>query len=92
MVMARAVVDTEAILGDLAVLWPGANVSHHSQIGCNTFLSPGAIVCGKAFVGSSCFIGAGAVITDGVCLVDESFVKASTRYSGGPLPRWQSAA
>ncbi len=75
-VMAGAVVDVSARLGQLTVLWPGAVVNHNSVVGANTFISPNATVCGFATVGQSCFIGAGAVIVDHRSVPDGSFVKA----------------
>lgn len=75
-IMATAVVDVGATLGDLTVLWPGAVVNHDGAIGANTFVSPNATVCGYARVGLSCFIGAGAIVVDHCSVPDNSFVKA----------------
>lgn len=80
-IMAGAIVDVGALIEELTVLWPGANVSHHSTIGANTFLSPGAIVCGFARVGYGCFLGAGAVIVDHMEVPPAHFIKAGTVYS-----------
>lgn len=80
-VMARAIVDVRARLGEACVLWQGVNVSHDSAIGDNTFLSPGAIVCGLAKVGANCFLGAGSVITDHRTVPDGSFVKAGAVFA-----------
>lgn len=80
MVMAGANVDAFAKVEKLAVLWPGAIVSHDSVIGENSFLSPGATVCGFVTVGGSTFMGAGSVVVDGVGVPSGSFIKAGTRY------------
>ena len=80
-VMARAIVDVRAKLGQACVLWQGVNISHDSVIGDNTFLSPGAIVCGLASVGANCFLGAGSVIADHRTVPDGSFVKAGAVFA-----------
>lgn len=79
-VMAGALVDVGATLGEMVVLWPGAVVSHDSAIGANTFLSPNATVCGFVTIGHSCFVGAGAVVTDHRSVSDNSFIKAGRVY------------
>lgn len=79
-IMAGAMVNNNAQLKDLVVMWPGANVNHDAIIGANTFLSPGAVVCGGVTIGSHCFIGANAVIVDHVCVPSESFIRAGTVY------------
>lgn len=83
-VMARAIVDRQARLGEACVLWQGANVSHDSAIGANTFLSPSAIVCGFVTVGSGCFLGAGSVVADHRSVPDGSFIKAGSVFAAAP--------
>lgn len=79
-VMAGAVVDVGARLGEFVVVWPGATINHDSIIGANCFVSPNATVCGKATVGEDCFIGAGAVIIDHQSVPGGSFIKAGSVY------------
>jgi|SRR3990172_5838383 len=81
-VMAGAIVDFNAKVGELCVLWPGTVVNHDSTIGDNTFLSPNSTVCGCAEVMGGCFIGAGAVIVDHVTVPYGSFVKAGRVFTG----------
>ena len=75
-VMAGALVDMNASLEELVVLWPGAVVNHHSSIGRNVFLSPNSTVCGFVEIGADSFVGAGAVITDHVAVPAGSFMLA----------------
>jgi sugar O-acyltransferase (sialic acid O-acetyltransferase NeuD family) len=82
LVMAGAVVDVGASLGELVVVWPGVVVNHDSSIGANTFLSPNATICGCVQVGAGCFVGAGSVIVDHVQVPDHSFIKAGALYKG----------
>lgn len=84
LVMAGAVVDVGATLGELVVVWPGVVVNHDSSVGANTFLSPNATICGFVQVGAGCFIGAGSVIVDHMQIPDDSFVKAGALYKGAP--------
>lgn len=81
MVMAGAIVDVRAKLGDIAVVWPGACLNHDARVGINTFLSPNSTICGHASVGSSCFIGAAAAVVDHGVVPDGSFVQMSARWT-----------
>lgn len=92
-VMASAVVDLQASLGALVVVWPGAVVNHDSVVGENCFLSPNATVCGCVTIGRQVFVGAGATIVDHVDVPAGTFVKAGSLYRGsrgaGPDPKGQ---
>lgn len=81
-IMAGAIVDFNAKVGQLCVLWPGVVVNHDSRIGNNTFLSPNSTVCGCAEVQGKSFIGAGSVIVDHVTVPEGSFVKAGSVFTG----------
>lgn len=80
-IMAGAIVDVHARVGELAVLWPGACVNHDAVIGRNVFISPNATVCGNAQVGGHSFIGAGAALVDFASVPEASFIKMLERYS-----------
>jgi len=88
LVMAAATVDVAATLRELVVLWPGAVISHDSEIGENCFVSPNATVCGHCRVGRDSFIGAGAVIVDHVKVPGGAFVKAGSVFAGGEVRRF----
>ncbi len=80
-VMAGAVVDVNARLGPLTVVWPSVVVNHDSGIAANTFLSPNSTVCGFVTIGEHCFVGAGTTIVDHVNVPTESFLKAGSLYT-----------
>jgi sugar O-acyltransferase (sialic acid O-acetyltransferase NeuD family) len=82
-IMARAIVDLSAKVGECCVLWPGANVSHDSAVGRNSFLSPNCTICGFASIGPDCFVGAGAVVADHCDVPAGSFVKAGSVFAAG---------
>lgn len=79
-IMANAIVDWNAKLDDLVVVWPNALVNHDSLIKHNTFLSPASTVCGFVIVEENNFIGAGSTIVDHTFVPKDSFVKAGTLY------------
>jgi sugar O-acyltransferase (sialic acid O-acetyltransferase NeuD family) len=83
LLMAGAVVDVNASLGEVVVVWPGVVVNHDSRIDENTFLSPNCTVCGFVRVGRQTFIGAGAIIADHVVVPEGTFIKAGNVYSKG---------
>jgi sugar O-acyltransferase (sialic acid O-acetyltransferase NeuD family) len=80
-IMANATVEVFATIGDLTVLWNGANVSHDTKVGANCFLSPSTTLCGFVEVGEHCFIGAGAVIVDRMQVPANSSIRAGSVYS-----------
>ena len=80
MVMAGAVVDVRATVGEVAVLWPGVCVNHDTSIGANCFLSPNATLCGFVHLGANSFVGAGAAIADRSEVPPSSFIKMLGRY------------
>ncbi len=80
-VMAGAIVDLNAKVGELCVLWPGVVVNHDSSIGNNTFLSPNSTVCGCVEIMGRSFVGAGSVIVDHVTVPEGSFIKAGSVFT-----------
>jgi sugar O-acyltransferase (sialic acid O-acetyltransferase NeuD family) len=80
-VMAGAIVDRQARLGEAVVLWPGACISHDVQIDDNCFISPNATLCGFVHVGGHSFIGAGAAVADNCVLAEHSFVKMNSSHT-----------
>ena len=82
MVMAGALVDVRACLGEQVVLWPGVCVSHDANVGENTFVSPNATICGHTKVGAHCFIGAGSTIADHCEVPPSGHLKMQSRFTG----------
>lgn len=80
-VMAGAIVDRQARLGQAVVVWPGACINHDVHIDDNCFISPNATLCGFVRVGGHTFIGAGAAIADNCVLPECSFVKMNSSYT-----------
>jgi len=81
-IMAGAIVDVNAQLEELVVVWPGVVVNHDSVIHANTFLSPNSTICGFVEVGKDCFLGAGTIVVDHRKVPDGSFVKAGSLFKG----------
>lgn len=61
-ILAGAIVQAKAQLGDFVVLGTGAQVSHGSVLGDWVVLAPAAVVCGDAVIESRAFVGANATI------------------------------
>lgn len=81
LIMARAVLDIRAHVGDLTVVWPGAVINHDSVVDGNTFISPNATLCGHTRIGVDTFIGAGAVVVDHTHVPSGSFIKAGSVFA-----------
>lgn len=82
MVMAGALVDVRATIGDIGVIWPGACVSHDCAVRDNCFISPNATLCGFVELGAHSFVGAGAAVADHCSVPPSSRIKMLASYTG----------
>ncbi|MBI3251927.1 MAG: acetyltransferase [Candidatus Omnitrophica bacterium] len=81
-VMAGAVIQAGAILGENALVNTRASIDHGCRIGAHTHVAPGAVLCGDIRIGEGCHIGAGAVIVQGLSIPKGSFIKAGELVKG----------
>lgn len=65
-ILARAVINTGAVLGDHVLVNTAALVEHDCEIGDHVHLASGALLCGGVRVGAGAHIGAGAVVRQGL--------------------------
>jgi len=77
-VMAGAVVQTGADIGENAVVNTGVCVDHDCRIGAHAFLGPGAVLCGDVEIGAGALVGAGATVLPGVAVAADAVVRAGT--------------
>lgn len=75
-VLAHAVVNPDASLGDDVIVNTGAIVEHDCTVGAHSHIAPGAILCGGVRVGESTRIGAGAVVREGCSIGSDAIVGA----------------
>lgn len=75
-VVARAVVNPDAILGDHSIVNTGATVDHDCAIGEHAHIGPGAHLGGGVHIGRGAFIGIGASVTPGLTIGDGAVVGA----------------
>ncbi|MDQ2787150.1 MAG: NeuD/PglB/VioB family sugar acetyltransferase [Chloroflexota bacterium] len=81
-VMARGVVNPDAILGDHSVVNTGATVDHDCVIGAYAHIGPGAHLAGGIRVGIGALIGVGANITPWLTIGDDTVVGAGSVVVG----------
>ncbi|MDQ6832120.1 MAG: NeuD/PglB/VioB family sugar acetyltransferase [Chloroflexota bacterium] len=81
-VMARAVINPDAILGDHGVVNTGATVDHDCVIEAYAHIGPGAHLAGGIRVGIGAFIGVGANITPWLTVGDGAVVGAGSVVVG----------
>ena len=67
-ILAGAIVNTGAQLGDNVLINSRALVEHHCTIGDHTHIASGAVLCGACQIGQSVHIGAAAVINQGITI------------------------
>jgi sugar O-acyltransferase (sialic acid O-acetyltransferase NeuD family) len=75
-VMAGAVVNVGAALGQACMINTGATVSHDCALGDGVHISPGANLAGTVTVGESTWVGLGAAVKHGVHLGRDAIVGA----------------
>lgn len=81
-IMAGAIVQTDAELGNAVIVNTRAIVEHGSRIESGVHLAPGAIVLGNCIVGETTMIGASAVVLPGAELPAASNVRALSLWRG----------
>lgn len=81
-VMAGAVVQPDACVGEGSIINTGARVDHDAQVGAHVHLAPGAVLCGDVRVGDGAFIGAGAVVVQGVQIGERAVLGAGALALG----------
>jgi len=65
-VMAGAIVNSDAVIGENVIINTGATIDHDCVIGDAVHIAPGANLCGGVQVGAGSFIGAGSVLIPGI--------------------------
>lgn len=77
-VMAGAVINSGAKIGENVVINTGANIDHDCNIGCGVHVAPGSTVCGTVKVGDGTLIGAGATIIPNIKIGSNAIVGAGS--------------
>lgn len=75
-IMAGAVVQARARIGENAIVNTGATVDHDCSIGAHVHLAPGVTLSGSVQVGDETHVGAGATVIQGVRIGARSTVAA----------------
>jgi len=75
-VMAGAVINADATVGDLAIVNTRAAIDHDCQIGEAAHVAPRAALAGGVRVGSLAFVGAGATIVRGASVGESTVIGA----------------
>ena len=65
-VMAGAVIQADACIGNNVIINSRASVDHDCVIGDHVHIAPGAVLCGGVHVCQGAFIGSGATVTHGI--------------------------
>ena len=73
-ILAGAIANTGAQLGNNVLINSRALVEHHCTIGDHSHIASGAVVCGGCRIGQSVHIGAGAVINQGITIGDGAII------------------
>jgi sugar O-acyltransferase (sialic acid O-acetyltransferase NeuD family) len=77
-IMAGAVVNSDAAIGENVIVNTGATVDHDCVVGDGVHIAPGAHLCGGVYIGAGSFIGAGTVIIPGIRVGSNAIVGAGS--------------
>ena len=77
-VMAGAVVNPYAVIGDGVILNTCSSVDHDSYVGDYSHISVGAHLCGSVKVGEKVFAGAGSTVINNISVCDDAILGAGT--------------
>ncbi|WP_394169530.1 NeuD/PglB/VioB family sugar acetyltransferase [Saccharospirillum alexandrii] len=77
-VMAGAVIQARALLGEGVIVNTLASVDHDSAIGAFCHIAPHACICGGVKLGQGVHVGAGAVVIQEIEVMADSFIKAGS--------------
>jgi UDP-perosamine 4-acetyltransferase len=75
-ILAGAIVNTHAQVGDNAILNTGAIVEHDCKVGQHVHVATGARIAGAVTIGDGAHIGAGATIRQGISIGPQAVVGA----------------
>jgi UDP-perosamine 4-acetyltransferase len=99
-ILAGAIVNADAELGDDVIVNSAAVVEHDCRIGSHVHIGPGALVAGLATIGDEAHVGIGSVVIQEVTLGARAFVAAGavvvedvaagTRVAGVPAREMRS--
>jgi UDP-perosamine 4-acetyltransferase len=85
-VMAGAVIQPGARVGENSIVNTGASVDHDCQIGRHVHIAPGAVLCGEVVADDEVHIGASATILGGLRIGARSLVAAGAVVIGDVQP------
>jgi len=77
-IMAGAVVNSDAAIGENVIVNTGATIDHDCVVGDGVHLAPGVHLCGGVRVGAGTFIGAGSVVIPGIRIGGNAIVGAGS--------------
>ena len=75
-VLAGAIVNTDAVVGEDSIVNSGAIIEHHCRLGSHVHVSPGAVLGGGVIVGDRSHVGLGARVLQGVSIGSDCTIGA----------------
>jgi sugar O-acyltransferase (sialic acid O-acetyltransferase NeuD family) len=72
--LAGAIVNAGATLGENVLINSRAIIEHHCKIDNHSHIASGAVICGDCHIGHSVHVGAGAVVNQGITIGDGAII------------------
>jgi UDP-perosamine 4-acetyltransferase len=82
LLMPGAIVNADAVLGDLSIVNSGAVIEHDCRLGRACHVGPGAVLAGNVALGDRSFVGAGAVVRPSIRIGADVMVGAGAVVVG----------
>lgn len=76
--MAGAIVQPGAVIGDDTIVNTAAGIDHDCKIGAHTHIAPGAVLCGAVTVGNEVLLGSGSTVIQGTTIGNSVTVAAGS--------------
>lgn len=77
-VMAGAIIQVSALIGENTIINTAATVEHDCIIGRDVHICPGAVVSGGVSIGDNVFVGAGATVIQGIKIGEGALIGAGS--------------
>lgn len=74
----KAVINTQSVIGECAIINTGAIIEHDCKIGAFSHISSGAVLCGQVTVGDDTHIGAGSTVRQCITIGSGSLIGAGS--------------
>ena len=86
LIMAGAVITSNAVIGDHVCVLPNTVIHHDAHIGAWSLIGSNVTIAGNTIVGDNCYIGSGSSLMNGLNIADGTLVGLGSNVIRSTLP------